>query len=193
MPTELPAPDPRPDAEAAFVHSLAAPGGRVLVAGCGSGENAAALGRYGHPVLGIDDDLDLLRAAAELAPDLPFRLTALTDFDIPQAAIGPGFDVVFLTARGLASLRPADLPVALSHLAAALRPGGLLVAGPGPDLRAYAAAADRAGLTSHRRYGDWDGSAHGPDAVHTIDVRLRPESLRQPGRPSWMSFLSRRR
>jgi SAM-dependent methyltransferase len=104
-----------------------APGDRCLDAGCGGGDVSLTLARMVGPegtVLGIDIDevkLELARAeAADAGPaNVEYRRTALDELDADGA-----YDVAY--ARFLLSHLP-DPAAALRRLAAAVRPGGVVV------------------------------------------------------------------
>lgn len=140
-------PDPLTEALATLVEALLPEGGRVLDAGCGRGALALRLAASGHPVVGVDHDLDTLREASEADPRVPFWLSDLTDLDVPQGIIGRGFDVITLV--DVASHLPQDrLGEVASTLAGLLAPGGaLLTAEPAAGRPALDGACDRAGLT----------------------------------------------
>jgi SAM-dependent methyltransferase len=96
-------------------------GGRVLDAGCGAGAFAAALaGRVAH-VDAVDRSPQMIDAARRVAP--PNMACVLADVmrdPLPAA----GYDAVV----SLSALHHMPLEGALRRLAAALRPGGVLVA-----------------------------------------------------------------
>lgn len=173
--------------EARFVHALAEraldrPTARVLDAGCGTGRVAIALHAMGHPVMGIDADLSMLRVAAEVAPKIPFWLSDLAELDVPQAAIAGGFDVVVLAGNVVPYLADGTLPAVLAELARVTRRGGLVVAGFGihpTDLPAglpvvgvaeYDAAAAAAGLEPAERYAGWGREPFANDATYAVSV-----------------------
>ncbi|MDA2804143.1 class I SAM-dependent methyltransferase [Nocardiopsis suaedae] len=116
------------DTRHAFVASLGADligllapaaGERVLDAGCGTGDHAAAIAEHGAEVVGVDASPEMVERAAERFPGLDARVGDLRD-------LGPdGFDAVLSNAV-LHWIPEAD--AAAASLAAALRPGGRLVA-----------------------------------------------------------------
>lgn len=173
--------------EARFVHDLAVhelgrPGARVLDAGCGTGRVAIALQEMGHPVLGIDADLSMLRVAAELAPKIPFWLADLAELDVPQAAIAGGFDVVVMAGNVVPYLAEGTLPHVLAELARVTRRGGYVVAGfgihpadlpsglPVVEVAEYDIAAAAAGLELAWRYGGWGREPFAPDSAYAVSV-----------------------
>lgn len=98
---------------------LPPPPARVVEAGCGRGALAAALGRLGYQVTGIDPDPDACAVAA--ARGVPVRQCRLTDVD---ADAGQPHDVVLFT-RSLHHVE--ELAGTCRHALALLRPGGLVV------------------------------------------------------------------
>jgi glycine/sarcosine N-methyltransferase len=115
----------------------------VLDAACGSGGHALVLAEWGYAVAGADASRVMVdmarRKAAEAGLDIPFAVTDLaglselatgrTDDDdaMGVARLAP-YDAVFCLGNSLPHLlTQADLVAALRGIAAALKPGGLLV------------------------------------------------------------------
>jgi len=158
-----------PHGEADLVVSLLPEGGRVLDAGCGTGRVALRLAELGHPVVGVDADLSMLRVAADRNPRIPFWLSDLADLDVPQGIIGAGFDAVLLAGNVIPLLAPGTLDQVVRNLAGVLKPDGMLVAGFGLDrehlpggveptpLADYDRACAAAGLELSERRGTWEG------------------------------------
>ncbi|MFD0776661.1 class I SAM-dependent methyltransferase, partial [Streptomonospora algeriensis] len=96
------------------------PGERILDAGCGTGELAAALADAGAEVVGVDSSPEMIDRARERFPHLDLRLADLRELDVE-----PGFDAVLSNA--VLHWIP-EAPAAAASMAAALRPGGRLVA-----------------------------------------------------------------
>ena len=142
--------------EAAYVATLVPPGSRVLDAGCGTGRVAIELARRGYDVAGVDSDASMLDVARAAAPSLPWRLLDLAALE-DQAA----YDLVVAAGNVMIFLAEGTGPQVVRRLAAALRPGGLLVSGwsteglPVPEYDAWAAAA---GLTPVVRHATWQGA-----------------------------------
>jgi SAM-dependent methyltransferase len=113
--------------------------GLVVDLGCGSGRWAAALGRAGYHVLGIDASPAMLALAKRKAPRAVFRRGSLHRARLPACdavtAIGEGvaYEGVAHERVGLAGDAYEPGPSAAGLLAlfrrvhAALRPGGVLV------------------------------------------------------------------
>ncbi|GAA1076777.1 class I SAM-dependent methyltransferase [Nocardiopsis composta] len=95
------------------------PGERVLDAGCGTGEHAARLREAGAAVVGVDASPEMIGRARSRFPGLDLRVA-----DLRSLGLG-GFDAVLSNAV-LHWIPEADR--AAASLAAALRPGGRLVA-----------------------------------------------------------------
>ena len=106
---------------------LPAPPGRLLDAACGPGLYAVRLARRGWHVVGIDTGSAVLRHARRLARDagvvVGFRHIDLRRLDLP-----PEFDAVILVYFILEAFPRRQQVDVLRRLAAALRPGGRLVA-----------------------------------------------------------------
>jgi len=110
-----------------------APGQRVLELGCGTGEEAIALGRHGVRVLATDVSSRMLSIAAEkaeaagLAQDVQTRLMAAGEIDVLVDEFGEGaFDGVY-SSFGPLNGEP-DLGRVSRSLTELTRPGSLLVA-----------------------------------------------------------------
>jgi SAM-dependent methyltransferase len=107
---------------------------RVIDLGCGDGTSARLLTDAGHEVLGIDSSPALIALARRTAPAAAFRVGSFVDVELP-----PGRDAVLAAGEVLGYALDerndaARLDALLARIAAALRPGGLLLfdlAGPG--------------------------------------------------------------
>ena len=108
---------------------LPAPPAALLDAGCGPGLYAARLARLGYAVTGVDVGPASVRHARAEARRL--RVEQRTRFiqqDLRELRLDPGFDAALLIYYVLEGFpRPLQARV-LRRVAAALRPGGLLVA-----------------------------------------------------------------
>jgi SAM-dependent methyltransferase len=108
---------------------------RIVDLGCGDGTSTRLLAEAGHEVLGIDSSPALIALARSTAPDATFRVGSFVDAELPSER-----DAVLAAGEVLGyALDPccdvARLDEVLARIAAALRPGGLLLfdlAGPGP-------------------------------------------------------------
>lgn len=154
--------------EAAYVAALLPPGGRVLDAGCGTGRVAIELARRGYDVVGVDSDASMLDVARRKAPDLPWHLADLAELDAHEA-----YDLVVAAGNVMIFVAPGTGPAVVARLAAALRPGGLLVSGwrteelPVAEYDAWTAAA---GLQPVVRHATWDAEPWRDDAEWCVAV-----------------------
>ncbi len=101
----------------------------VLDAACGPGLYAVRLARLGYRVTGIDVGDPVLRHARSLARDA--RLQGRATFrkhDLRSLDETESYDAVLLIYYVLEAFRRSQQPQVLRRLAAALRPGGVLVA-----------------------------------------------------------------
>lgn len=157
--------------EAAFCAALAPAGARVLDAGCGTGRVMIRLAELGYDCVGVDLDASMLDVARAEAPHLPFLRADLAEFDPDALGIAADFDVVVAAGNVLPLLTPGTEATVVARLAAALRPGGLLVAGFGLDaahlpvpptltLPEYDACCAAAGLTFVDRFATWDAEPY---------------------------------
>lgn len=160
--------------EADFVCSLVAPGSRVLDAGCGTGRVAIELAARGYSVVGTDVDVSMLAQAEALAPTLDWRLSDLTSF-----ALEPDekpVDLAVLAGNVMIFLADGTEPAVLARVSAAVRSGGLVVAGfslgrLGVD--DYDRHARDAGLTLVGRYSTWDSDKFEPSSDYAVSVHRR--------------------
>ncbi|MFG2721708.1 class I SAM-dependent methyltransferase [Streptomyces sp. NPDC048416] len=157
--------------EAAFCASLAPPGARVLDAGCGTGRVMIRLAELGYDCVGVDLDASMLDAARERAPRLPWFHVDLAAFDPAALGVAADFDLVVAAGNVLPLVTPGTEAAVVQRLAAALRPGGLLVAGFGLDaahlpvppsltLAQYDAHCAAVGLTLAARFATWDAAPY---------------------------------
>lgn len=158
--------------EAAYVAALVPPGSRVLDAGCGTGRVGIELARRGYQVVGVDSDASMLEVARRTAPDLEWRLE-----DLAALADGPSYDLVVAAGNVVIFLAPGTGFSVVARLAAALRPGGLLVSGWRTDELAvaeYDGWASAAGLEPVVRHATWQGAELSDDAGWCVAVDRRP-------------------
>lgn len=164
--------------EAELVESLLGAGRRVLDAGCGTGRVAIELARRGIDVVGIDADESMLATARAKAPELHWERGDLAD-----SVLGGPFDLTVLAGNVMIFLEPGSEGRVLANLAAALRPGGLLVAGFSvrPDwlsLNRYDELADEVGLDPVRRWATWDRAPF-TDGDYAVSVHRRRRGSRR--------------
>jgi 2-polyprenyl-3-methyl-5-hydroxy-6-metoxy-1,4-benzoquinol methylase len=103
------------------------PSSYLLDAACGAGRYEGVLSEAGNRVLGVDQSAGMLARAREHFPEtqfpgIKFEQTSLQELDFQSIFDG----VVCIDA--LEHIFPEDWPLIISHLALALRPGGLLYA-----------------------------------------------------------------
>lgn len=119
----------RYDVQHGFVHQLGAgvvellapqPGERVLDVGCGTGHLTQKIADAGAQVVGVDASAAMIAEARRNFPELRFEVADATAmrFDEP-------FDAIFSNAA-LHWVKPPE--AAIERMAAALKPGGRLVA-----------------------------------------------------------------
>ncbi|MGW2208778.1 class I SAM-dependent methyltransferase [Streptomyces sp. NPDC001781] len=157
--------------EASFCAALVRPGARVLDAGCGTGRVMIRLSELGHDCVGVDLDASMLAVARRMAPHLPWLQADLAEFDPDRLGIVADFDLVVVAGNVLPLLAAGTEAGVVGRLAAALRPGGLLVAGfgldrahlpvpPGITLPEYDKCCAEAGLTLVDRYATWEAAPY---------------------------------
>ena len=148
--------------EADLVAALAGPPpATVLDAGCGTGRVAVELARRGYAVVGVDVEPLMLESARAKAPGLEWVLADLAADPLP----GGPYDLVVAAGNVMIFLQLGTEAAAVANLAAALRPGGLLVAGFGVGrqltLERYDELCTRAGLELEERFASWERAPYG--------------------------------
>lgn len=170
--------------EAAFCAALLEPAARILDAGCGTGRIAIRLAELGHHCTGVDVDPSMLAVARREAPAQEWLLGDLARLD--TLGLTPGFDLALAAGNVIPLLAPGTEPAVVRHLAAALRPGGLLVTGMGLDaahlplpqppltLAEFDQWCTEAGLTLRQRYATWSGDPYSEGCGYAVSVHSRP-------------------
>lgn len=120
----------------AFLDTLP-PGSKILELGCGGGRDAQAMVLAGHQVDPTDGSPGIARKAEELL-QIPVRVMRFEELDARKE-----YDAVWANAS-LLHVPRAGLPLILSRIRAALKPGGLH--------HATYKAGGREGRDSHGRY-----------------------------------------
>jgi SAM-dependent methyltransferase len=156
--------------EADFVMSFAP--GSVLDAGCGTGRVAIELARRGVAIAGVDLDPSMLSAARAKAPELTW-----IEGDLASAELGSDFDLVVAAGNVIIFLTPGTQGRVVGRLAAALRPGGRLVAGfslkpGGVTLDDYDRWAAAAGLDIVERWATWDRAPFERGGDYDVSVHM---------------------
>ncbi|MER6064938.1 class I SAM-dependent methyltransferase [Streptomyces sp. NPDC001792] len=157
--------------EARFCASLVPAGARVLDAGCGTGRVMIRLARLGYECVGVDLDASMLAVARKQAPELPWFQADLAEFAPAALGLAADFDLVVAAGNIFPLLAAGTEAAVVERLAAALRPGGLLVAGFGLDeahlpvppsitLAEYDDCCATAGLTLVDRFATWDADPY---------------------------------
>ncbi len=157
--------------EARFCAALVPAGARVLDAGCGTGRVMIRLAELGYDCVGVDRDASMLAVAREQAPGLPWYQVDLTEFEPDLLGSAAGFDLVVAAGNIFPLLAESTEATVVERLAAALRPGGLMVAGFGLDaahlpvppsitLSEYDDYCAAAGLALVDRFATWDADPY---------------------------------
>jgi SAM-dependent methyltransferase len=168
--------------EASFCAALVQPGARVLDAGCGTGRVALELDRRGYEVVGVDVDRAMIdRARSDMTAKVAWLQADLATLNLRSHGVPRPFDLVLAAGNVLPLVAAGTEAQVIANLAAALVPGGLLVAGFGLDaahlplpeapfdLSAYDAWCTAAGLTLDQRYATWQGAPY-DDGGYAVSV-----------------------
>jgi len=160
--------------EADFVAAMAPR--RVLDAGCGTGRVAIELARRGIDVVGIDAEAAMIAVARGHAPTLDWRVADLAE-STATATVAP-VDVAVMAGNVMIFVAPGTEGAVVANVAAALLPGGALVAGfqlvaDRVTLAEYDEHGAAAGLELVERYATWDRAPFdGGD--YAVSVHRRP-------------------
>jgi SAM-dependent methyltransferase len=156
-----------PHGEASLCARLAAPGSRILDAGCGTGRVAVRLAELGYRCVGLDSDEAMLAHARTLSTAVEWVLADLSEPVDLEAA----FDLVVAAGNVFPLVAPGTEAAVLRAVSGYLAPGGLLLAGFGLDaahlplpaapfgLAEYDEWCAAAGLVLEQRLSTWDGAA----------------------------------
>lgn len=160
--------------EARFMDAMAAPGSRILDAGCGPGRVGGRLHERGHRVVGVDVDPELIAAAVADHPGPQWVVADLAVLDLPAVGIAEPFDAAVLAGNVLAFVAAGTEGDVLRRIAAHLVPGGFVVIGLGTD-RGYPVErldedAAAAGLVLEHRFATWDLLPWRDDAGFAVSV-----------------------
>ncbi|HEX3908855.1 MAG TPA: class I SAM-dependent methyltransferase [Mycobacteriales bacterium] len=154
-----------PHGEASLCARLAAPGSRILDAGCGTGRVAVRLAELGYRCVGLDSDEVMLAHARTLSTEVDWVLADLSE----SVDLAAPFDLAVAAGNVIPLVAPGTEPAVLHALWGYLASGGLLVAGFGLDaahlplqaapfgLAEYDEWCAATGLVLEHRWSTWDG------------------------------------
>lgn len=160
--------------EARLIDAMVPRGARILDAGCGPGRVGGELAARGHDVVGVDVDPELIEAAQQDFPDLPWLVEDLAELDLPAAGIAEPFDVIVCAGNVLTFVAPGTQQEVLARLRNHLADGGRLVtgfgAGRGYDFGTFLEDAAVAGLKCQQKFSTWDLRPFEPDSDFLVAV-----------------------
>jgi SAM-dependent methyltransferase len=159
--------------------------GRVLDAGCGTGENALHVAALGLPVLGVDVAETALALARRKAADRGIAAEFAPADALELSRLGRRFDTV-LDCGLFHTFDAGERSRYVASMASVTEPGGTLYllcfSDEGPGTGPHPVARDE--LTAAFDEG-WDVVAVEPERVRT---RFSDE----PGAPAWLATVTRR-
>jgi len=164
--------------EARFMDALLPPGAAVLDAGCGPGRVAGALHERGHPVVGVDIDEALIKAAIEDHPGPTYYVGDLAMLDLSDQVGTELFAGAVVAGNVMTYLAPGSESEVLRSVARHVEPDGPVVVGFGLDRGYPLAQFDRdvetAGLVVEQRFATWDLRPWAADADFAVSVLRVP-------------------
>ncbi len=160
--------------EARLVDAVAAPGSRILDAGCGPGRVGAVLHARGHTVVGVDADPVLVAAAEEDHPGPRWLVGDLSTLALEEEP----FDVAVVPGNVMVFVAPGTERAVLESLRRHVRRGGRIITGFATDrelsLDAFDADVVAAGLVLEQRFATWDLVPFGPQADFAVSFLRVP-------------------
>ena len=157
---------------------MVAPGSRILDAGCGPGRVGAVLHAWGHDVVGVDVDPELIAAARQDHPGPTWLVADLVDLDLPTLGVAEPFHAAVVAGNVMAFVAVGTEPDVLCRIAAHLVADAIVVVGFGTDrgypLRDFDTHVAAAGLTLEHRFATWDLRPWHDEATFAVSVLRLP-------------------
>jgi 2-polyprenyl-3-methyl-5-hydroxy-6-metoxy-1,4-benzoquinol methylase len=142
--------------EARLLDAIVRPRSRILDAGCGTGRLGAELHKRGHTVVGVDVDPVLIAAAEEDHPGPTWLVADLAELELDEEP----FDAALIAGNVMVFVAIGTEADVLAHVAAHVKPDGVVVVGFDLDLHytraAFDADLEKAGLRVEQRFATWD-------------------------------------
>lgn len=165
--------------EARLIDAMVPRGSRILDAGCGPGRVGAILHAFGHEVVGVDVDPELIAAAKADHPGPTWLVADLAAFDLADLDLGQQepFDAVVIAGNVLAFVAPDTEQQVLTRVANHLKPDGFAVVGfhtDRYDMAEFDQHLTGAGFTLEHRFATWDLRPWRADADFAVSVLRIP-------------------
>ena len=163
--------------EARLLDAIAAPGSRILDAGCGQGRTAGALAARGHQVVGVDVDLVLIESARRDNPGPTYVQADLATLDLAQHGEGELFDAAVSAGNVITFVAPGTEVAVLASIRQHLRPDAALVVGfhtERYDPNDFDKDLFSAGFELESRFSTWDIRPWTPDAEFCVSILRNP-------------------
>jgi SAM-dependent methyltransferase len=164
--------------EARMLHAMVGRNARILDAGCGPGRVGGHLGELGHDVVGVDLDPVLIAAAEHDHPGPTWLVSDLSELDLDELGVEPGFDAVVCAGNVMGFLDPATRQQVLERLGSTLADGGRIVTGFGSGgdypFDQFFADVEAAGLAVDLRLSTWDLHPFTPESDFLVAVLSKP-------------------
>jgi SAM-dependent methyltransferase len=109
--------------------------GLLLELGCGTGRVTIPLAEAGHPVIGLDNDPQMLAVLGQNLPPQLGPLVRLLQADLTSFHFGAAFPLILMPCNTYSTLSAQQRQAALDRIRQHLHPGGLFAASlPNPVL-----------------------------------------------------------
>lgn len=142
--------------EARLIDAIAAPGSRILDAGCGPGRVGSELHARGHVVVGADADPVLIGAAEEDHPGPRWVVADLSRLQLDEEP----FDIAVVAGNVMVFVAAGTESQVLARIGAHVRSGGRIVLGfaldRGYSLDRFDQDVEAVGLVLEQRFATWD-------------------------------------
>lgn len=163
--------------EARLIDAIAAPGSRILDAGCGQGRTAGELSQRGHEVVGVDIDPVLIESARIDNPGPTYICADLSSLNLGALGQPELFDAAVSAGNVITYVAPGTEVAALTGIRSHLRPDAPCVVGFHTErysIEDFDTHLKEAGFVLESRFATWDLRPWHPGAEFCISILRNP-------------------